>query len=440
MSNAPAERAWAAISEVLTAPRVSHVVAVASIGVGFLADALQRLIGWPGLLAIVITLVVIAALTLVARGGLRPWLGLLPVSLVIFLGWAGVSVFWSSYRWATLAGLGYLVAFTALGIYVALMRDTIQIVRAFGDVLRFVLGVSLAVEIFSGVLIDAPIRFLGVEGRLAELGPIQGLMSTRNQLGLVAVLAIVTFAMEFLTRSVERQLAIGSMVLAGVSILLSRSPIIAGVAVALGAAVLALHLIRRAKPERRVIWQWGTLGVAVLLALIAWLVRTPIIAALSANAELTYRISLWRALWNLGSLSPLEGWGWIGQWRPDLAPFTFFAAASNREPTSAVNAYVDVWFQLGLAGLFIFAVLVGLAFVRSWLLAGRRRSIVFMWPALMLVVLIVSALAESSLLVEYGWLTFVVCCVKAARELSWRRALSNGADDESVGPQGRLQQ
>jgi len=294
-----------------------------------------------------------------------------------------------------------------------------------------VLGVSLAVEIFSGVLIDAPIRFLGVEGHLAELGPIQGLMATRNQLGLVAVLAIVTFAMEFLTRSVERQLAIGSMVLAGLSILLSRSPIIAGVAVALGAAVLALHLIRRAKPERRVIWQWGTLSVAVLLALIAWLVRTPIIAALSANAELTYRISLWRALWNLGSLSPLEGWGWIGQWRPDLAPFTFFVAPGNREPTSAVNAYVDVWFQLGLAGLFIFAVLVGLAFVRSWLLAGRRRSIVFMWPALMLVVLIVSALAESSLLVEYGWLTFVVCCVKAARELSWRRALSNGADDDS---------
>jgi hypothetical protein len=26
--------------------------------------------------------------------------------------------------------------------------------------------------------------------------------------------------------------------------------------------------------------------------------------------------------------------------------------------------------------------------------------------------------------VEFGWLTFVVCSVKAARELSWRRAFS----------------
>jgi hypothetical protein len=73
-------------------------------------------------------------------------------------------------------------------------------------------------------------------------------------------------------------------------------------------------------------------------------------------------------------------------------------------------------------GAVIFVGLVGLTFVRSWLLAGQRRSVVFAWPALALVVLLSSALFESSLLVEYGWLTFVVCCVKAARELSWRRA------------------
>jgi hypothetical protein len=38
--------------------------------------------------------------------------------------------------------------------------------------------------------------------------------------------------------------------------------------------------------------------------------------------------------------------------------------------------------------------------------------------------LIVTALAESSLLVEYGWLIFVVCALKAAQKLSWRRAFT----------------
>jgi hypothetical protein len=41
-----------------------------------------------------------------------------------------------------------------------------------------------------------------------------------------------------------------------------------------------------------------------------------------------------------------------------------------------------------------------------------------------LVALILVSLMESSILVEFGWLVFVICCVKASQELSWRTALS----------------
>jgi O-antigen ligase len=247
-------------------------------------------------------------------------------------------------------------------------------------------------------------------------------MATRNQIGLVAVLGVVTFAIELLTRSVSRPLGIGSITLAGAIVFLSRSPVVTGVAIALAVAVLALVLLRRVEPTRRVIWQWITLGGAIALAIAAWAFRSQLITILSGNSELTYRLTLWRGVWELIARNSLLGSGWIGQWRPDIQPFTLFAG--QRSPSSALNAYLDVWFQLGLAGIFIFLVLVGLAFVRSWLLAGGRRSIVFAWPALVLVALIVSALAESSMLVEYGWMAFVVCCVKAAEELSWRRAFA----------------
>src|SRR5690606_12570061 len=83
-----------------------------------------------------------------------------------------------------------------------------------------------------------------------------------------------------------------------------------------------------------------------------------------------------------------------------------------------------VWLQLGLAGLAVFVILVSLAFVRSWLLAVSRRSLVFVWPALVLLALITASFAESSILVEFGWLTLVVCIVKASRELSWRQAFN----------------
>jgi hypothetical protein len=54
-----------------------------------------------------------------------------------------------------------------------------------------------------------------------------------------------------------------------------------------------------------------------------------------------------------------------------------------------------------------------------------RRSVVFAWPALVLLALAVTASAESSVLLEFGWLTLVVCTVKASRELSWRQAFTS---------------
>jgi hypothetical protein len=83
-----------------------------------------------------------------------------------------------------------------------------------------------------------------------------------------------------------------------------------------------------------------------------------------------------------------------------------------------------VLFQVGIVGLVIFIGVLGLAFVRSWLLAGHRRSILYAWPALVMIALLVVSLAESSILTDFGWLTFTVCCVTASRELSWRKALS----------------
>jgi O-antigen ligase len=156
----------------------------------------------------------------------------------------------------------------------------------------------------------------------------------------------------------------------------------------------------------------------------AWALRTPIITALAGTGELSLRLKLWQQLRELIPVNNLLGWGWVGHWRHDVHPFEAFLNYYDRTPTSGLNAFLDIWFQVGFIGLLLFIGLVGLAFVRSWLLASKQRSIVYAWPALVLVVLISTALFESSILYEFGWLTFVICCVKAARELSWRRAFA----------------
>jgi O-antigen ligase len=424
----PQHPAFEAARHFLGSPRFSAALTLTIIGSELASLLLRELIGWAGALSILGGLVVLASLSFIAQRETIEWHGLLPISLMVFVGWAAISVFWSQYNWVSVASVLYLLSVTVLGIYIALVRDTIQIARAFGDVLRAALVLSIVLEIFSGVLIDVPLPFLGIEGNLANLGPLQGIFGTRNQFGIVTLIAIVTFGTELRTRSVRRGVAVGSLIVAMLTLLVTRSPIAVGTLVVVALAALALYALRRAAPDRKRIGQFVLLGSTVTIGLVAWAARTPIINALSASSELNKRLAIWRPLRLIIPTHELEGWGWVGHWRQGLPPFIF---VRDGQQTSALNAYLDVWFQVGLIGLLAFVFMVGLAFVRSWLLASRQRSFVYAWPALVLVVLLVTALAESSLLVEFGWLTFVVCSVKASRELSWRKAFAATAGQRS---------
>ena len=168
--------------------------------------------------------------------------------------------------------------------------------------------------------------------------------------------------------------------------------------------------------SRRRLWDIVVAIIGVIAVALAFVGRRAIVQVLSAATEVESRLTLWQSLWTLIPLHQLEGWGWVGMWRRDQTPYSGLGAGS------ALNAYVDVLFQAGVVGLFAFVVLVGLGFVRSWLVATRRASVVNVWPALVLVVLLVSSLAESSVLVDFGWLTLVVCITRAAQAMSWRSA------------------
>ena len=408
----------------LSSARFVTALTTAAVGAAASAFALRQTIGWPGLLGILGGLLALFALVLFMKRGEIEWSGLLPISLIVFCGWAAISVFWSLYQWATLGSLVYFFAFTVLGVAIALLRDTIQIVRAFGDVLRFTLFASFVVEVVSGLLIDSRIQFLDVAGNLERLGPIQGILGTRNQLGIVSVVALITFAMELRTKSIRRGVGIGSVVLAALCLALSQSPVAIGTTVMVGVATLVLYGLRRVAPENRRFWQFGLLAAALIAAVLAWVFRSRVIGTLDATTELNYRLDLWRRVFDLIPSHSLEGWGWIGIWRSDLGPFVAFRPIEGGVPDSAANAFIDVWFQLGIVGFLLFLGLVILAFVRSWLLAAQQRSIVFTWPALVLLALVTTSLAESMILIEFGWLTLVVCTVKASRELSWRQAFT----------------
>lgn len=421
-----------ALTAFLGSAAFASTLATAGLGVGVLAVPVHNTIGWAGLIAMLGALVVLCTASVWARRETLDSTGLLPISLLTFAAWATLSLVWSEYQWVTLGSLAYLLAFSLIAVYIALVRDVIQVIRVFGDVIRFVLVASLAFEVLSGLLIDSPIPFLRIEGNLAEGGPISGLMANRNDLGLLAVIGGLSFIIEWRTRSIQRGLALGSLVLASITLFFTRSPIGLGTAIVAIAVLAILYGIRRVPPGQRRYWQVGVLVVAIAAAIAAWTLRSPIVTLLNATGELNYRLSLWNETWVLLRLHVLEGWGWIGQWNTSVAPFSLLETVAGRPSTSAGNAYLDVWFQLGIIGLVLFLGFAGLAFVRSWLLASRQRSVVYTWPAVVLAALLTASLAESGTLTEFGWMTLVICCVVASQKLSWRNAFRRPLEQEPL--------
>jgi len=411
--------------ELLRSPRTTAALTTAGAGLVAIAFTAQQLVGWPGYVAALVVLDLLLIASLIARRGEIDWhWAILPISLLAYLGWIGISVFWSEYQRATLLSIVYLVLVTLVGVFIGLSRDTIQIIRSVGDVLRAVLVTSIVLETLSGIIFDSPLRALNIEGELAYGGPISGLVSTRNQLGLLAAIALATFAIEWRTKSITRNVAIPSVALAVGTMIFTRSPVVAMVAVVLFAAGAVLYGIRRLPAARRQFAQYSVLAILGVGAVLAWLFRAPIIAIFNATGELEFRLALWQEVQTFVPLHWLEGWGWMGIWNPTVAPYSGLTPTDGRPHDSALNAVVDLGLQVGAVGICLFLALVGLAFARSWLLAGRRRSVVHTWPALVLVALIVVSVAESSVLTEFGWLLLVICCVKASSELSWRSALS----------------
>ncbi|WP_235566824.1 O-antigen ligase family protein [Microbacterium sp. Root61] len=409
------------IGALLASADMARAFTIAALGTVFSSYAIERIAGEVAYIAMIAGLCVVGIGMLVARRREISFLRLVPTTLLVFLLWALVSLFWTQDTSSTVAGWTSTAGLALLAIVIGHVRDTLQTVRALGDVMRWVLTASLALEILSGILLDTPFVLLGIQGRIAELGPIQGLFGTRNLLGLATVLALITFFVEYRTQSIRLGVAVYSIVLAGSLAALSDSPTVFVLAIAVGAAAAALGLVRHTRPEHRSALQWSLGAVVTIGLVVAYALRHPIIAWLGAGSDFSMRATLWNKILDFVRFDPVIGFGWFGAWEKSEFPFNsinYLLRPANH--ASALNAYFDVLLQVGWIGLILFSIFCGIALVRAWLVASDRRSIVYAWTPLILVALLVDSMFESFTLTGFGWVMLVICAVRAGQSRSWR--------------------
>ena len=429
MTDLPAEatpRLLVRVRDALRAPDVAAAFARTAVGAAVFAVPIRATMGETGWLAILIGLALLGAAALVARGRDTRSPTILPITVWIVLGWAAVSLAWTLTPGATVVGLIEFGALGLVGIALATVRDQVQLLRTVADVLRLALGVSLALEVLSGVILDTPFEFLGIEGRIAELGPIQGVAGASDRLGVLAVIAIATFGVEWFTRAVTREVSIASVVLAAIVLAFTRSGVALIVIVVCGLAALLLVGLRRVGAPTRRIMQWTIAGALGAAAAIAWIARRPLINALDSSSTNRDLVDLWQSTWSIAGLRPVAGWGWVGAWDASLPPYRYIAAMVPGSPGSAANAPLDVLLQLGLVGLVAVGAMAGLALVRTWRLASDAKPVVAVWPALVLAALGAASLAESLVLVDWGWLLLVIGAGIGSRRGGLGRAATGG--------------
>ena len=402
----------------------------------FAGDFWRNLISWPGYFVLAALLAAGSIVFLVRQRPAFRWRKT-PKTLVLFLALAVVSLAWSAYPGATALGLVAQFATTAAAVFLALCLTWRALLTALANAFRWILGLSLLFELVVAVFVRHPVlpltsiqpvpshipaAFYWSRDLLFRGGQIQGIVGNSNLLAMIALLSLVVFGIQLADRTIRRGTAITWLVISVLTFALTRSSTVF-VAAVFTAVVLGFALwTRRVGPERRrpVYLTAAALVVVVVVAVALFASRIP--ALLGKSEDLTGRLTIWNSVIHLAQERPAFGWGWVSYWAPWVEPFKNLAERGGVVYLQAHNAWLDIWLQLGIVGVVIFALLIVSTLWRAWFQAVDRPrfapgddlpyTALTLLPLLLLAALLAQSLAESRILIEAGWTLLVVIAVK----------------------------
>ena len=402
-------------------------------------DTERYALTWYGWGAIIVATITIAVVIIV-KARKRWRLTDLPIPLLAFLILAALSIAWSDYRQFTAIAAVLSIGTVAGALSLAVTFTLRELLRLLGHALRIILLGSILFELVVSVIVRHPFTpwwtdYSGQKIHPAEYwsrdllfkgGRVQGIMGNSDLLGFVALLGIIVFALEFASRSMKRGWAGFWLVVALFDIAVTRSATVTVAAGVVAVAAIVFVLLRRARtPRARRTISVVSVVVVVIGALGVVALRAPLLSALGKSGTLTGRTGIWGGVIAIASQRPVVGWGWISYWVPGLAPFDKKVfRIGGIQYLQAHDAWLDLWLQLGIIGVIVFAAFAISALVRSWILAvdrplfGREAGhydASTLLPALVLIALLAQSAAESRLLFEYGLLLLSLFAIVTKR-------------------------
>lgn len=281
-----------------------------------------------------------------------PW-RLLPASLVLLVALAFTSSLWSAEPGITVRRAVQFAGVVIFAVAVVRNFDSQALWRQYVNALLpwLVLG-----------LLVAP---LASEFAFDTNGNFRGLSSHKNSWAGIALTATLLLATQLRQKPGSAWLW-SAMLVSIFTLLLTRS----ATAVSLAAAILMLGLLYRAWLSRDNAMHAALIILVLICAAVPLLSvlitgESPLATAsglyfeaVQKEATLTGRNILWETVLNNAWLSPWLGSGYGAFWIGDSGPSVAVVAGLNWLPVHSHNGYIDLFNELGIAGVAIFAAMI----------------------------------------------------------------------------------
>lgn len=320
--------------------------------------------------------------------------------LLLLVGVALVSVLWATAPEVTLRRSVALMGTTLFGVYLAVRYDLKEQLR----LLAWALGIGALLSLLFALALPA----YGVMNEPTVTGW-RGVYVHKNTLGAIMALSALVFMLLSVSGRRYRWLCWAGFGLSVGLLLLSNSK---------SSLVVFLTLLALLPFYRALRWRY-TLAVPVFITAIlvgggvATLILSNIEAvfdALGRDASLTSRTEIWAAVIHMIREQPWLGYGYGGFWLGWDGPSAYVLLTIYFDPLTAHSGFLDLWLDLGLLGVVIFALGFVAASLRS--LAWARvagSAVVGLWPLVYLTLVLLQNLTESVILTQNSifWVLYV---------------------------------
>lgn len=312
----------------------------------------------------------------------------------------GVAVF--SYHWSTVPSLTLrrsvaLVGTTLFGIYFATRYSPKEQLR----LLAWTFGIGALLSLVFALALPQYGLDMGTRAW-------RGVYVQKNALGNAMSLSSVVFLLTALSSHRYRWIAWLGFGLSFALLVLSTSKT---------SLVTFLVLLILLPFYRALRWQYTRflplfiIGILIIASLTVWIISEAetFLGFIGKDITLTGRTSLWEAVIAMIQQRPWLGYGYSGFWLGWNGDSAYIWQVFSWLPPHAHSGILDLWLDLGLLGVLIFALTFFRSLVKAIALARHGKTLEEFWPLLYLTSMLLFNLTYSTILTRnnIAWVLYV---------------------------------